>query len=187
MKLFFIVSSLISVSSFANLGFAGGNVRSTTTLEGYIRVTCHNNDGGTDFGSFRCRGEILDPSETDYFVGPKLSKADEVVLVARHQDGSERTKTDSYLGSQGKSKHRFNLWILTLLQRPLLEMGKNQIHYTLLAKNKVIQSGDFDVVVKDGGHRVCRRNGYYNSYGPEDCRDGGRYCDMYFADNNYCQ
>lgn len=184
---FFTIAFSLSVYS-AEIGFKNGNNRTAQLIEGDITVQCFGSSPGSpNSGFYNCRRDILNPSETDYFQGPAGVDADSVVLVATHEDGSKRTKDDDYISTKSRSDGRFNLWIATLFQRPLLDGGKNTIHYALKKKNNIVSQGDFTVLVNDGGRKYCSRRGYYTSSDSHDCEFPDRFCDQYFEENNYCQ
>lgn len=128
----------------------------------------------------------MNTGEYDYFVGPEGVKADAITLTATHEDGSKRTKSESYDSAKGLSNKTFNLWISTLLQRPLLNPGKNTIAYKMTLGGKVVASGEFVADVKDGGAKFCKRRGNYWSANSSDCLNPANLCYRYLRDNNYC-
>lgn len=185
MKKYLLALLLCSTTSFA-AGFSGGEQFSTVNLFGRLNVQCSGPQGTTS-GFADCRGQILNPGEYSYFVGPK-SEADSVTLVATHEDGSvSKPKTEKYDGLAGKSKKSFNLWISTVFQRPLLNFGKNIVNYTLSQNGKMNEQGSFIVNVVDGGRSVCQRTGFYYSTLESDCQFPQNLCSRYFSENNYCQ
>lgn len=178
---------LIGLTAHAEVGFKNGNQRNAILVQGRITVDCSSSaPGGPTTGHFQCREEILSAGEYDYFVGPMGSKGDSVTLTALHTDGSQRTKTVDYDSTKGQSKKSINLWIATLLQRPLLDPGTNTVRYKITQDGKTTASGEFIAEVRDGGSRTCRRSGHYWSNLPSDCQNGASLCRRYFAENNYC-
>lgn len=178
---------LLGLNAFADVGFKNGNTKTAILAQGRIHVSCFgNNPGGPSHGTFTCREEILLSGEYDYFVGPAGTKGDSVTLTALHQDGSQRSKTVDYDSAKGQSKKSFNLWIATLLQRPLLDPGTNTVRYKITSNGKVTASGEFVAEVKDGGTKNCSRSGSYTSNNPSDCQGGTSLCRRYFNENNYC-
>lgn len=176
---------LISLANAA--GLSGGDQFSAQNIEGNLQVQCSGNGPGPTFGSAFCQAQILNPGEYSYFVGPKMD-ADQVTLQATREDGSvSKAKTEKYDGTTGKSKSPFNLWIRTVLQRPLLGMGKNTVAYTLLKNGNKVDHGTFTVEVVNGGNAVCHRMGYYTSASTNDCNMPETFCSQYFSENNYCQ
>jgi hypothetical protein len=189
MKILTILAlALLPFSALADsdAGFETGNDFQSVYIEGEISVNCQ--DGmNNDFASFRCAAELLDPAEYVKFKGPIGVDADEVVLKATREDGSTREKNESYDPVAGLSKGRFNLWISTLFQRPLLKLGKNEIEYSLTKDGKVTKSGNFTANVSQGEDRSCRYRRHYFSSDINDCRSSQRLCSRYFHEENYCQ
>ncbi len=187
LTLLFCFALGMPLATWADVGFEGGNEFQPTNLSGYVHVRCRDRFGYS-FGRAFCTGQVLDPKEMAYFVGPQNSNATSVTLKAYHADGSTETKGASYDGKNGKSKKRFNLWIVSLSQEPLLEMGSNRIAYSLLDKNKnVLASGEFIALVRTPpGARECRV-GFLNSSFPSDCRFPQNMCNQYFHLENYCE
>lgn len=177
----------LSPYAFADGGFTAGNDFEATWIEGEITLRCDDaSSGRSDFAHFRCTSEILDPAEYSYFKGPQID-ADKVTLLATREDGSTREKSGDYDATAGKSKSSFNLWISTLLQRPLLKTGKNEISWKLTKEGAPVAEGKFDANVKQGKDRSCKYRRTYFSSNINDCSTGGFYCDRYFQDENYCQ
>lgn len=189
--LIFILISQLSLAQYSptevsthetpQLGFSTNSFKSND-LRGHLTISC--SDGR--LSSTICRADVLFPVEFDYFYGPKGIKADTVQLTAVHQDGSQRTKSESYKSDLGRSKGRFNLWITSLTQRPLLDYGQNQITYKLFAGDKVVEQGMFIVEVIVGPSLRCPDRHYYEN-GPVNCNTPSVLCDRYFYENNYCQ
>ncbi len=188
MKSIVLVLLLGAFAAQADVGFQHGNDLTAVLSQGDIAVHCQSNGpgGGPSFGSFRCQEDILLTGEYDYFQGPAGVKADEVTLTAFHQDGSQRSKTVGYDSEKGLSSKRINLWIATLLQRPLLDVGTNRVTYKMIHNGKVSSQGEFTAVVKDGGRKTCTRRGTYWSSNSMDCQSGGSFCSQFFRENNYC-
>jgi hypothetical protein len=188
MKLFFI-ASLFLVSSFSfAAGLSGGDIFTTTNIEGRLTVSCMGQpQTGPTYGSANCRLNLLNPGEYSYFVGSKVD-ADSVSLQATWENGKQsKVKTEKYDGVNGKSKKSFNLWISTLLQRPLLDYGMNVVKYTLMKNDTVVEAGTFNVEVKTGEERVCQRIGTYTSSNNQDCANAMSLCDRFFSEQNYCK
>lgn len=168
-------------------GFETGNEFQSVYLEGEITVSCRDPQGGSDLAIFRCAAEVLDPAEFVKFKGPAGVDADEVVLKATREDGSMREKSESYNPATGLSKGRFNLWIATLFQRPLLKHGRNSVDYSLQKSGAPVKSGNFTANVSQGPDRSCRYRRHYQSSDMSDCRSSQRLCSRYFWEENYCQ
>lgn len=188
MKAFLAISLILFSSLTFAAGLSGGDIFTTTDIEGRLNVSCFGpNTTGPSFGSASCRMNFLSPGEYSYFIGPKID-ADSVSLQATWQGGkTSKVKTEKYDGVNGKSKKSFNLWISTLLQRPLLDYGMNEVKYTLTKNGTTVETGTFTVEVRAGEDRVCQRIGSYTSNNNQDCAQASQLCDRYFADQNYCK
>lgn len=184
--LFALVALLFSASNFAQ-GLSGGDQFTSLNIEGRVSVSCFNTQGGASHGSAYCGMNILNPGEYSFFVGPKID-ADSVSLQATWENGKKsKVKTEKYDQVKGKSKKSFNLWIATVLQRPLLDFGKNIVNYKLTKNGNVVEEGEFIVNVVSGGTKTCQRTGFYTSNNSNDCAQPTQMCDRYFRDYNYCQ
>lgn len=180
-----------SSSVFANeaTGFQSGSQFFVQKMTGDLSVNCPMNppyNNGPFYGTARCYGSVMSPSERDYFVGPKVD-SDHVTLWVQYEDGSKsKEKTEKYLPSLGRSKNSFNLGIHTLFQKPLLAFGRNIVHYSLTKKDTVVQSGDFEVNVVDGGSKTCQRDGFFYAPDSGGCSFPERYCSELLSDPRYC-
>jgi len=190
-KYFFTILSLLLLTppAFADstIGFHTGNEFISRLIRGRVTVRCRVPGGGFETTYHLCQAEILDPSEWAYFQGHKGIDAEEVYLTATHEDGSTREKNESFDPATGLSKGKFNLWIATLFQRPLLNLGKNAIHYSLKKDKQNILEGDLIAEVKRAETRTCSDGSYFSS-NPSDCRSpDNNVCGYYFRDKNYCE
>jgi hypothetical protein len=169
------------------IGFAAGADFAASSIEGDVSVTCSsfNNVGHAEY---LCRNIVLEPAMYDYFVGPKEARAKRISLNVVHQDGSSREKTVEYDGQNGRSKEAFNLWVSTLFQRRMLEMGMNTVNYSLLdAKtNTEFSRGTVGVKVAAGAHRVCPAASY-TSVDINDCNSQYSICQRYFEEFKNCK
>lgn len=187
MKSFLALGLLVVAFTAQAAGFSAGDQFSSVIIEGSLTVQCAGGTTGPSFGSADCRSEILNPSEYTYFVGPKID-ADSVSLQATRENGSvSKVKTEKYDAAQGKSRKPFNLWISTLLQRPLLDYGTNSVKYTLTKNGQKVEEGTFTVEVTRGSISVCQRTGHYSSSTTQDCSFPQNFCSRYFSENNFCQ
>lgn len=175
-------------------GFKSGNKFDYKSAVGDVSVHCPQTGGGVPpggptgptFAHHRCYGYVFTPGDQDYFVGPAVN-ADEVELVAVRADGSKRSKKSEYDGAKGQSKDRFNLWIETLFQKPLLKMGRNDVTWTLKRNGRTVQSGSFIAEVFDRGDLRCPSTSE-TSWDPMDCQNSGRICsDYFFRYGNQCR
>jgi hypothetical protein len=168
------------------VGFETGNDFLATTIRGQLTVNCH--DGmRNSLATYSCTDEVLDPADYERFQGPAGLDANKIVLRALREDGSSQEKSEGYDPKTGLSTGHFNLWISTLLQRPLFKEGKNAIHYSFRKGSKPVLEGDLVANVNPGPDRVCHHRGYYYSGDLNDCVWGQQICARYFRDENYCQ
>jgi hypothetical protein len=156
-----------------------------TPIQGELSVRCESGRQ-SDWATFDCRSDILEPADHDYFVTDSGILADHVDLHAVHEDGSTRDKDEDFDSEKGQSKDTFNLWIGSLFQRPLLNGGVNRIGYQLKKDGNVVKTGDFVVNVKSGAARTCQRD-YVTSHSMSDCHNGGVVCDQYFRRQDFCR
>lgn len=195
-QLAFWISVLISTASFAQaqtqisaaVGFASGNNFSAVPIQGEVRVFC-NGDEGLSNAIFTCRDVVLDPKAYDYFIGPQDGRADQVELTATREDGSRRTKNEDYVGSTGRSEDSINLWISTLFQKPLLQLGSNDIQYKIYSGRnaaKPYAQGNFRVSVARGAARTCPAATYQSSQ-MSDCTSQYSICQRYFDEFKNCR
>jgi len=182
-KILFGISLLLGSSLWA-VGFSSGNQFQSMAIVGPLTVRCIVN-GNPHIATFNCRGEVLEPTNYDFFMGPQGVDADQIQLMAKHEDGSTRNKTIKYDSQKGQSTEAFNLWVYSLLQRPLLADGKNAIHYQLTKKGQLVTEGDVTVNVKRVPQATCP-HGSYDSVLPQDCDNEFTNCQRYFRDYNYC-
>jgi hypothetical protein len=171
-------------SQAVETGLEIGNNLQAVELTGDLLVYC-NDSRSTDMARHRCSRLTLDPAEMSRFVVDPI-EADYVTLKASRADGARLTKNDYFDGQKGKSSGRFNLWISTLLQRPMLDIGKNEIAYDLKFKGQVVKSGNFTVNVVRGPGRRCRYD-RIDSRDLNDCRSSHNICGQYFRQNNFCE
>ncbi len=187
MKGLIIVLTMFLTTSIFAQSLSGGDQFSSVNIEGRITVSCFNPQNGSSHGTAYCASNILNPGEFSYFIGPKID-ADTVSLQALWENGkSSKIKTEKYDSSTGRSKKSFNLWIQTVLQRPLLDFGKNIVKYKLTKNGIAVSEGEFIVNVLSGETKTCQRTGFYTSNDLNDCAQPRQLCDRYFRDNNYCQ
>jgi len=172
------------VFNMTGVGFDAGNEYSATPVYGEVSVTCNEN-GRHDRATFRCRDEILEPFDHVRFVGPDGIDADRVELVSRWESGKTRKKNKGY--ENGRSFGHFNLWIATLLQRPLLDYGANAVHFVMKKDGKRVAEGDFTATVKKGERRRCGYRPHYWSSNASDCRTGTTVCRRMFREQRYCR
>tara|TARA_R110000868_G_scaffold159516_20_gene388468 strand:- start:185 stop:718 length:534 start_codon:yes stop_codon:yes gene_type:complete len=159
----------------ADTTFEHGTVYSATSLQGNVWVQC----AGQPSEYRSCAGYDLEPGMYTTLVSG--ADADKFQVEALHADGSTTKKKGKFDADSGKSS-AINLWIRTLFQRPLLEMGANTVRYTLTKKGQVVEQGEFEVRVDRGARQVCPTGTIYSP--GNDCGSTSYVCDMYF--NRYC-
>lgn len=179
-KIMILATALLSTPLLASVGFKSGNQFQAQYLEGSFTAFCP--DGSR---VQYCSIDTLSPEMRDKFVHTSVD-ANEVVLVAEHQQGSRRTKSSVFLGTEGESKKWFNLWIGSLFQRPLLRVGTNKILYSLKKEGKVIKAGTFESEVTRVENAVCRHR-HYTFHTQNDCNNLSIHCSRYFLDERDCQ
>ncbi|HEX7674621.1 MAG TPA: hypothetical protein VF412_10630 [Bdellovibrio sp.] len=182
---FILLLSSVATADYA--GFASGSTFQATPIEGNVLMTC---DGfnGTSQANYTCRDVVLEPQNSDIFVGPLDNRATQVELKAVREDNSSRVKINNYDGRSGKSS-TFNLWISSLFQKPLLMAGVNHVHYSIYTNSPSFQefaSGDFDVMVNRAATRVCPTT-QYHSTDVTDCNSQYSICQRYFEQYNNCR
>jgi hypothetical protein len=180
-----------SILLFANLlqasvaGFSTGSKFEVEHLSGELSIYCPGSN--PTFNRINCEADVLAPTEFDYFIGPNIVGA--TIVQLNNPAMGSRVHKSSYNSTSGKSKKEFNLWIRTLLQRPLLNEGPNTVNYILMNDDKVVlEQGEFKVQVSDGASRTCP-DGQYVSNLPDDCEfsQGYTHCMGYFRQYNYCK
>lgn len=176
------ISSLLTASVFS-AGFEKGDEFQAHYISGDVSVTCFT-PGGTSHANFRCTDSYLTPGMFSKFVTDEAVNADKVTLSYVDSKGRRKSKSSSFKGNSSKSN--FNLWIWSLTQRPMLQVGENEIEYKLTNKKSEVQSGSFNVNVSAQAPRYCSYRSYSSSFAA-DCENGSNICSRYFRDQNDCQ
>jgi hypothetical protein len=190
--MFVLIAALLSSSFISSIslaaGFTGGNQSVSTNIYGELTVICHNYRGGTDIHRESCYSNTLQPYEFDRFIPEQEdSKLDfDKVEISRIKKSGKMTKQSRSYSKEKQQTEHFNLWIATLFQRPLLDIGDNSLTYKLLKNGKTVKEGDFGVAVLEGKPRQCfHETIQLNGNG---CPSGGQdLCENYFRRQNYCQ
>lgn len=181
------VTDVAVTTKATETGLEIGNQLETLRLDGTVRVMCREFGGRVSIGYVSCRRWTLEPAESSRFKTDSNTGADRVVLKATHEDGRVVTKDGGFDSAKGVSQGRFNLWINTVLQRALLDVGHNDIEYVLKNGDAIVKQGKFTVIVGEGQNRVCPL-GHATSNDPNDCRFAdSALCSSYFRDMNYCR
>jgi hypothetical protein len=176
------VLSLLAATVLHAEGFSSGSKFIANNLEGNAVVMCNQN-GMSQSVSVWCTGDTLAPAEYDYFVSDESVDADALTLSATQQSGKQVVKTESYSPKTNRSSH-FNLWIQTLTQKPLLNVGINKIKFEFKKLNKVVRTGEFIVEIEMGPSLRCANRSFYEN---SDCMFATAICPRYFQQENYCQ
>lgn len=185
---FFLMATAAVEANAQYVGFRHGSEFVAAAVEGQVTVSC-NGFNGTGSAIYACRDVVLDPQAYDYFVGPRDSRAANLELRCTREDGSVRTKSGDYDGSNGISSDSFNLWISTLFQKPLLQAGVNTIEYRITADDRPkteIAKGRITVKVTRTPARRCP-NAHYNSTDLNDCNSQYSVCQRYFEEYRNCR
>jgi hypothetical protein len=183
MKLLAIIIMVLSTQyTYAlNIGFGHGSTIKTDEVEGYVSVHCRGGDNNS-WNNYSCySNDLVGGDYGKVVVNNGTIDADWVKL---QREGSKYVKGSKFNALTGETRKNFNLWIRTLLQRPLLEKGENKIIYTFTKNKKIVKTGSFIVTVIEGEFRQCR-NGSSTYYG--NCPSSYSACDDYFQRHNYCQ
>lgn len=166
-------------------GFDSGNHFQLSSIEGTLDVTCRDYRGVRDQQQFNCYEDSLSPTRSARFMKWPTVDADKVTLVAYHQDGSIRERSNPFLSNEGRTKKKFNLWNSSLFQRPLLEVGVNRVTYEFEKEGKVVERGEFTATVEVLPTQHCKSGNLFSN-NVQNCRSGQMICHRYFSMNNYC-
>ncbi|GAB4420232.1 MAG: hypothetical protein OHK0056_30640 [Bacteriovoracaceae bacterium] len=177
MKTLLALFVLISSSAFAqdDIGFSKGNEMTSYDVRGSFTLKCP-----TRTEIVYCNGNYLSPVEMDYFVHPEAIDADEVELQRVNSRGRTISKDSKFDANTLRSKKRFNLWIATLTQKPLLGLGQNTITYQMKKNGQTVKEGTFEVNVDRGASKTCGHDFIWAS-SDSDCNAPSLYCDRYFS------
>lgn len=180
--LLFYISISLPILAFSepHVGFKSGNEMVSNYIYGNIHAYC---PGTSRFHT--CRMDYLEPGDRDKFVHPAID-ADKVELIANHQQGSQTKKKSKFDAVQGQSKKYINLWLGSLLQRPLLRKGTNRIEYKLTKNGNMVKSGTFTATVQEAPAKRCRDR-VYHFHRDNDCQNLSFLCQRYFSEQGYCQ
>ena len=182
-----IILLLMSFVVFSQEGkFKIGDKIIMTPITGSVSVNCHNHEG-SDQIIFNCRAWDVMESRRSYFLGPQDIDADKVKFIATWENGKTVKKKMSYNNKLKRTKRRVNLMTSTLLQRPLLGVGINQVAYTMFKKKEKVFEGELTFTVEqESVERRCRFKAIYTS-DLNMCRNYNLACSDYFYLENNCQ
>lgn len=180
--------ALALISSQAQaVGFSSGDSFTSNLVQGEAFVQCQDSrSGGVKNARFMCREMVLDPVEFDFFEGPGGVQADTVLLTATWESGQVQKKSSRYDSRKGRSENRVNLWVRTLLQKPLLDYGVNKISYELKRGPQSVTTGEFSVTVRRGQTYNCAPKQYF-SPNVNDCENQFSICSRYISEARECQ
>lgn len=180
----FIIGTIaaLTFSSWA-LELRSGDLFETNPMQGRVTVHCSNGQQH-DIAHFYCDALGLSPVEMDYVVSSSLD-ADEVTLNYTDSRGKRRSKSVAFDSDKQRSTKRVNLWVSTLLQRPLLHSGNNEVEFVATKNGKVVERVTRSIDVAQGQVRECSHRAY-TSANLQDCRNSSFICQRYFQDQNYC-
>jgi len=184
-SVFFSLSCFAIPSQAADFGFDQGNEYQNLNLRSRIYVRCADHRGRRGIG-FRCEKDNVDPSNTARFFYKNVIDADKVTLVATHLTGSKQKKKRRYSSKKGES-WPVNLVTGNIFNRPLLKVGANEVKFTLTKDGEVVDSGSFNVYVKNALRRSCRSRSYYSNDSRK-CSPAAQiyWCQQYFRVRTNC-
>lgn len=136
-----------------------------------------------NYARVSCADYSLEPFAFGHFTAGAMD-ADEVRLTSLRADGRTVEKSGAYDGKEGRSEKEFNLWIETLLQRALFDVGENQISYQLLKNGEEVVKGSFVATVKKGSDIACSTETIFTQ-DQDLCVYPQRACRQYFM-RAYC-
>ncbi len=185
MKVIISLLMLCALPAFADhhTGFKSGNDISIVTLRGTVYMTCYT-PMPPAWATFYCWDALANPGFSDKFVLSEPVDADKVTLSVTKKNGKIIKKTEKYNAKKNESGD-FNLLIDTVFQNPLLELGSNEVSYSMMKKGKEVARGTFIATAAVTEERECRPRSLYGSY--SDCTSQAAACNYYFYSENDCQ
>ncbi|MCB0408228.1 MAG: hypothetical protein KDD34_08495 [Bdellovibrionales bacterium] len=154
-------------------------------LQGEFSVSCMS---GQERGHaiYQCRGYLMEPSSFAYFYHDPNASVERVELSAMNKKGQKILKKSNWNSQENRTEKRINLWVETLFQKPLLELGDNKVQFVFFnKKNQIVESDEFMVRVDNGGLRECHSRSHFTS-DMQMCNSGAFACDEYFYLENDC-
>lgn len=180
-----LASAFVSSAFAVETGFETGNTLTARLYRGQVAVRCISpGDQQTYF--YSCENEDLSPAQTAKFVTSPGVDGDHVALSSTWENGKTVKKDADFDSISGKSKRAFNLWISTLLQRPLLDYGTNKVHYVLSKDGQTQSEGDFTATVDKAPPSHCGTLMIVETF-ENDCRNAFIMCQRYFQENPRCE
>ena len=187
MKIFIFSLLLLLISSLAHVkasGFKIGNRIDSAKISGNLTVRCVGN-GMNDIANHFCKALVVEPATHSYFIGPAKIRANRVKIISEWENGKTIKKEKIYNSKKGRTKRRVNLFVKSLIQRPLLNIGNNIIKFEMYNNKQRVSQGQFNFKVVEGPSRRCRPRSITTS-GHDFCRNAIRACDEYFYIENNC-
>lgn len=178
-----IIAMILSLQSRA-ADFEGQTEFTHFDLSGLYSVTCYDR-GERKYALHQCRGYLLNPFGWAHFHHDPQGEVDRVELSTVNKEGKQIRKKSAWDTARNRSEKEINLWTWTVFQRPLLEIGENQVRYSLSKQGRTVENGSFQVIVHDGGARSCRERST-STGSAQLCDSYAIACDEYFRLENNC-
>jgi len=179
-----LILFFISQSVTARVGFESGDHFFVHSVYAEVRVHCHTPSENRTI-VYDCHESVLLPTEVDFFNGPRGTRANELILLKIQDPKSKRVA--EYNPQIGQSRNQINLWMRSVFQRPLLNLGANLIEFELFENRVSVGKGTFSVLVSRGSSLNCTHTGVYQSNKIEDCQYPQKFCEDFIKVNNYCR
>ncbi len=184
MKILTLLTVFLMPILASGADFQGQREFTHVELEGRYRVTCFGGQQTKSQTHF-CRGYLLHPFSWAHFNHVTNKPVTRVELTNQKQNGKTVRKKSQWDASNNRSEKKINLWVETLLQNPLLEMGDNQISYELWVDQTSVETGVVNVKVNDGGLRQCQD--YSETTSDQNlCDSPSQACRRFFQLQNNC-
>lgn len=164
--------------------FEGHTEFESYDVRGTYKVTCLG--ATTKFQTHLCKAYGMHPFNWARFSHSPKNYVEYVTLKSHRPDGKSVTKRLQWNEQLEQSFEEVNLWKKSMFVKPLLSHGVNKVDYSFTVKNKVVESGSFDVTVNKGNHYRCetltetKKNSKY-------CDDSMEACTYYFNKQKNCQ
>lgn len=175
--------------AFAEVGFESGNTFTVQPVGGSVTLYCRDysgGNGGFNVRHYNCNNNYISPAVRSRFVNDSGVVAKKVRLTAIRANGKTKTKTKKWNSKKGQTKGRFNLWLISLTQRPLLTYSTESVKYEMVAKSgNVVEEGHFDINIEMKPKIYCA-NRAYHVYGSNSCSFPRQYCRRMYLDNINC-
>jgi hypothetical protein len=153
-------------------------------LQGDVDVTCFER-GEIKRAYHQCSGYLLNPGAYAHFYHNSSAPADRVTVSTVHKNGKIVQKRSAWDQEKRRSNDAFNLWVWTVFQRPLLELGANVVSFELTRNGRSLEKGEMTVQVRDGGLRQCRYR-RITTGNASMCNSSAAACSEYFDLENNC-